>query len=196
MDVAGRARLGPQLAGKWRSWPWQSTLSPSVNSPRILGRMPNSKILSKKCCWVIMDLTMMTQQHFCHSWEGWCVRQKTRRLLWLNKKNVPSTQNKRKKETRTILMITKLAGTKLLHAEDKEHGNLDVTINNLEIWKTWKEAPALVLRAMLASQMKQSQHRQDPDSSAQYWTQTGTNYTPSSVSPFLKASTCLWVKRG
>lgn len=65
-------------------------------------------------------------------------------------------------------MTTKLAGTKLLHAEDKEHGNLDVTINNLEIWKTWKEAPALLLRAMLASQMKQSQHRQDPDSSAQY----------------------------
>lgn len=114
---------------------------------------------------------------------------------WI-KKNVPSTQNKRKKETKTILMITKLAGTKLLHAEDKEHGNLDMTINNLEIWKTWKEAPALLLRAMLACQMRQSQHRQDPDSSAQYWTQTGTNYTPSSVSPFLKASTCLWVKRG
>lgn len=132
----------------------------------------------------------------CRHLKAWCVRQKTRRLLWLNKKNVPSTQNKRKKETKTILMITKLGGTKLLHAEDKEHGNLDVTINNLEIWKTWKEAPALLLRAMLACQMKQSQHRQDPDSSAQYWTQTGTNYTPSSVSPFLKASTCLWVKRG
>lgn len=89
-------------------------------------------------------------------------------MLDKRRKNVPSTQNKRKKETKTILMITKLAGTKLLHAEDKEHGNLDVTINNLEIWKTWKEAPASLLRAMLASQMKQSQHRQDPDSSAQY----------------------------
>lgn len=140
----------------------------------------------------------------CRHLKAWCVRQKTCRLLWLNKKNVPSTQNKRKKETKTILMITKLGGTKLLHTEDKEHGNLDMTINNLEIWKTWKEAPASLLRAMLASQMKQSQHRQALDSSAQYWTQTGTNdagrppnvYTPSSVSPFLKASTCLWVKRG
>lgn len=89
-------------------------------------------------------------------------------MLDKRRKNVPSTQNKRKKETKTILMITKLGGTKLLHAEDKEHGNLDMTINNLKIWKTWKEAPASLLRAMLASQMKQSQHRQDPDSSAQY----------------------------
>lgn len=65
-------------------------------------------------------------------------------------------------------MITKLGGTKLLHAEDKEHGNVKMTINTLEIWKTWREAPALLLRAMLASQMKQLQHRQDLDSSAQY----------------------------
>lgn len=44
-------------------------------------------------------------------------------------------------------MITKLGGTKLLHAEDKEHAKLDMTINNLEIWK---EAPASLLRAVLA----------------------------------------------
>lgn len=50
-------------------------------------------------------------------------------------------------------MITKLGGTKLLHVEGKEHGKLDMTINNLEIWKTWKEAPASLLSV---SQMKQS----------------------------------------